>query len=94
MSVVLKLPTPLVRLVLGAQLKLDPESRASMWVDLERGRPTEVDMLNGEIVRLAKAHGTDAPLNRRLVELVHEAERAGQGSPGLGPKALREGIGK
>lgn len=94
MSVVFKLPTPLVRLVLGAQLKLDPESRASMWFDLERGRPTEVDYLNGEIVRLAEANGSDAPLNRRLVELVHEAERAGKGSPGLSAEALTRAVGK
>jgi 2-dehydropantoate 2-reductase len=88
MSTVFKLPTPLVRLVLRAQLKLDSESRASMWVDLERRRPTEVDFLNGEIVNLADSLGRDAPINRRLVELVHEAERDGKGSPGLGPDAL------
>lgn len=88
MSALFKLPTPLVRLVLRAQLKLDPESRASMWVDLQRRRPTEVDVLNGEIVRLAEENGMDAPLNRRLVELVRHAERAGAGSPDLGPDAL------
>lgn len=83
MSFVMKLPTPLARVVIRAQLKIDPESRASMWQDLERGRKTEVEFLNGEIVRLAEAHSIDAPLNRRAVELVKEAERAGKGSPEL-----------
>jgi 2-dehydropantoate 2-reductase len=85
---VMRLPTPLVRLVTRAQMKVDPEARSSMWQDLSRRRPTEVDHLNGEIVRLAEAHGLDAPLNRRICELVHAAERAGAGSPDLDADAL------
>lgn len=59
-----------------------------MWEDLARGRDTEVEQLNGEIVRLAEAHGVDAPVNRRLVALVHAAEAAKGGSPGLSAEAL------
>ena len=88
MSRILKLPTPIVRLVLRAQLVVDPESRASMYQDLERRRKTEVDVLNGEIVRLAGAYGVEAPLNRRIVALVHEAEEAAKGSPQLDPDSL------
>lgn len=80
---VLGLPTPALRVVLAAQLRVDPEARSSMWDDLQRGRKTEVEELNGEIVRLALATGMDAPLNRRLVELVHRAEARGPGSPNL-----------
>ena len=85
---VLSLPTPLLRVVASAQVKVDPEARSSMWQDLTRGRATEVDHLNGEIVRLAREHGIAAPLNERTVELVHEVERAGRGSPNLSPEAL------
>ena len=85
---VLRLPTPLVRVVLRAQLRVDPQARSSMWEDLARRRPTEVDHLNGEIVRLAEAAGVAAPLNRRIVELVRAAEAAGAGSPGLGAAQL------
>ena len=67
-------------------MKVDPEARSSMWEDLTRGRPTEVDHLNGEIVRLADQHATDAPLNRRIVELVHAAEATR--SPGFTAHAL------
>jgi 2-dehydropantoate 2-reductase len=89
MSFIMKLPTPIVRIVVGAQLRVDPEARVSMWTDLERQRPTEVDFLNGEIVRLAERGGIDAPANRRIVELVHEAERAGAGSPRMNAETLR-----
>ena len=78
MSFILKLPTPVVRVVIRAQLRIDPDARVSMWTDLERGRLTEVDFLNGEIVRLADEQGAAAPINRRIVELVHEAERGGR----------------
>ena len=52
-----------------------------MWQDLAQRRETEVDALNGEIVRLAAATGQSAALNQRLLELVHAAERSGQGRP-------------
>jgi len=69
-------------------MKVDPEARSSMWEDLKRGRLTEVEFLNGEIVSLAEKSGVEAPLNRRIVELVHQAEEAGNGSPGLDADAL------
>ncbi|HBP20565.1 MAG TPA: 2-dehydropantoate 2-reductase [Planctomycetes bacterium] len=81
----LRAPSWIVRLALG--LKVDPKARSSMAQDLERGRPTEVAYLNGEIVRLAAEHGATAPLNQRLVELIRAAEAAG-GSPSLGPEAF------
>jgi 2-dehydropantoate 2-reductase len=90
----LRLPTPLLRLVARAQIKVDPEARSSMWDDLSKGRVTEVEHLNGEIVRLAEAKGGDAPLNRRVVELVHQAEREGRGSPGLSAEALWTALGR
>jgi 2-dehydropantoate 2-reductase len=85
---VLRLPTALIRIVSRMQLAIDPEARSSMWEDLERRRPTEVDFLNGEIVRLADNCGAQAPLNRRVVELVHEVEKRGEGSPKLAAEAL------
>lgn len=84
---VLRLPDPLARRLLAARLPADARARSSMWEDLARGRPTEVDHLNGEIAALARRSGVDAPLNRRTVELVHDAERAG-GSPALSPVEL------
>lgn len=85
---ILRLPTPLLALVARAQLRMDPEARSSMWQDLVKGRSTEVDHLNGEIVRLAEKHGMRAPFNERIVELVHDAERAAKGTPRISADAL------
>jgi 2-dehydropantoate 2-reductase len=74
----LRLPDGLFRFVLPALAKVDHEARSSMADDLRRGRATEVDALNGEIVRLAATAGMDAPYNARIVELVRQAERGAQ----------------
>jgi 2-dehydropantoate 2-reductase len=54
--------------------KIDAKARSSMGDDLAAGRTTEVDYLNGEIVRLAERLGANAPINRRIVELIRRAE--------------------
>lgn len=54
--------------------KIDADARSSMADDLAAGRPTEIDFLNGEIVRLARSIGRPAPVNERIVELVRQAE--------------------
>lgn len=47
----------------------------SVYQDLLRGRETEIDYINGEIVRLAESHGGPAPCNRLVVAMVHELEQ-------------------
>jgi 2-dehydropantoate 2-reductase len=59
-----------------AMLTIDPLARSSMSDDLAAGRATEVDWINGEVVKLARRLGVNAPVNERLCELVHEAERS------------------
>ena len=44
---------------------------------LRRQRPTEIDYLNGEVVRRGRELGVATPLNAVLVEMVHELERGG-----------------
>ncbi|WP_224276103.1 2-dehydropantoate 2-reductase [Streptomyces sp. LS1784] len=79
---VLGLPDVLFQRLAGAGLRIDATARSSMWEDLQRGRPTEIDSLQGEIVALAERHGLTAPANARLVTLVREAEAA---APGAAP---------
>ncbi|MFD3659936.1 ketopantoate reductase C-terminal domain-containing protein [Streptomyces sp. NPDC058659] len=50
-------------------------ARSSMWDDLEHGRATEICGLQGEVVAMAERHGLTAPVNARLMALVHEAAR-------------------
>lgn len=84
----LKLPSVVLRAVARVQLDVDPDARSSMHEDFVRGRPTEVDDLNGEIVRLAEGSGAVAPKNRRIVELVHAAEKKAAGCPEMSADAL------
>lgn len=54
--------------------KIDAEARSSMYDDLAANKPTEIDHLNGEVVKLAEKMGRDAPVNRAIVELVKQRE--------------------
>jgi len=74
----------------GIELDADPEElidhaakpevaydhKASMLQDVEAGRPTEVDYLNGGIVRFGAEHGVSTPLNRAIWALVKGLEAA------------------
>jgi 2-dehydropantoate 2-reductase len=85
----LRLPDAIFAALLGSTMKIDPEARSSMWEDLQRGRPTEIDYLQGVITAIADRHGLEAPLSRRVVALIKSAEARGQGSPGLTPEQIR-----
>jgi 2-dehydropantoate 2-reductase len=88
MAFALRLPDALFRLAARGMLAVDKNARSSMWDDLRRGRQTEIDHLQGEIVRLAAGYGIPAPLNRRVLELIKKAEEAQNGSPALSPEAI------
>ena len=48
---------------------------------IRRGQATEIDALNGAVVRVADATGQEAAMNRLLTELVHRVERTGEFVP-------------
>ena len=85
----LRLPDPIFEALLGRTMKIDPEARSSMWEDLQRGRRTEIDYLQGVITGIAERRGLDAPLSRRIVALIRQAEQEARGSPGLTPEQIR-----
>jgi 2-dehydropantoate 2-reductase len=85
----LRLPDGLFNLILGRTMKIDREARSSMWEDLQRGRLTEIDYLQGVIVQIAARRGMQAPLSERVVRLIKAAEAEGRGSPGLTPEQIR-----
>lgn len=59
----------------------DVPNPGSTLQSLRRGQLTEIDFLNGAVVRVAREHGLDAPINAALVDLVHEVERTGEFLP-------------
>ena len=66
----LRLPTPLFSRIAARMLRIDEKARSSMADDLALGRPTEIDALCGEVVRLAVGGQRLAPRNARMVALV------------------------
>ena len=70
--------------------KIDANARSSMADDFAAGRPTEIDYLNGEVVRLAHSLGRKAPVNERIVDLVRQAEAGVERS--WGAKELKEQV--
>lgn len=53
------------------------QNRSSMHYDVQRGRRTEVDSLNGYIVRKGEETGIDTPANQELLSRVREITSQG-----------------
>ena len=88
----LSLPNALFLRLAAAMVKIDPKARSSMLDDLERGRTTEVDYLNGEVIALGERYGVPVPANRVVRDLVKAAEKAGHGSPRLSAAQITEAL--
>jgi 2-dehydropantoate 2-reductase len=54
--------------------RLTAQNRSSMLQDIERGRKTEIDSINGRIVEIGKKHGIETPINSTLVSLIKGME--------------------
>ena len=67
-------------------------ARNSMWQSLSRGKPTEIDYINGEIVKLAQQHNIKAPINQKLVDLIKKAEQT-HSTKSFQPAALKQCLG-
>ena len=48
--------------------------KASMCQDMERGKRTEIDFINGAVVRLGKKYGVPTPCHETVVNLIHAKE--------------------
>jgi 2-dehydropantoate 2-reductase len=57
--------------ILGRRYK---KLKSSMLQSLERGRPTEIDYLNGYVVETAKRFGVPVPLNALVTKMIKEIE--------------------
>ncbi len=62
-------------LLFGRLIPATAAHQPSMLQNLRRGRPTEIDAMNGALVRLAEQAGVAAPANALITRLVHAKER-------------------
>jgi 2-dehydropantoate 2-reductase len=67
----------------GVEVKVDTafvnrfirsDNATSMLQDFWRGRPGEIDFINGALVRLGKKHGMPTPVNAFIVDLIKALE--------------------
>ena len=82
---VLRLPTPVFSRVASRMLTIDPKARTSMSYDLEAGKPTEIDALQGLIVEMGQAKAIPIPICARVADRIRQA----RGLPELTPADLR-----
>jgi 2-dehydropantoate 2-reductase len=87
LSKLLRLPNFLYRPIMERILKIDAKARSSMWEDLQRGRPSEIDFINGAVVALGQTIDQPTPVNSKITALIHHAFKAGH-SPRLSGEAL------
>jgi 2-dehydropantoate 2-reductase len=52
----------------------DPRHKSSMLVDIEMGRQTEIDYMNGAVVKYGKQCGVPTPINSTLVAAIKALE--------------------
>ncbi|MEX0368920.1 MAG: 2-dehydropantoate 2-reductase [Ruegeria sp.] len=86
---ILRLPTPLFTRIAAQMLTIDPSARTSMAYDLMGGRPTEIDSLQGEIIRLGQRHGVPTPLCSAILDRLTAATEAAERNPVLHPAQIR-----
>jgi 2-dehydropantoate 2-reductase len=60
-------PDPVPAVMAALDTVVEPDLKSSMCRDLERGRPLEVEALNGAVVRFGEATGVPTPANRRIL---------------------------
>lgn len=93
LPLILRLPNGLFTRLASKMLAIDPQARLSMWWDLQQGKPTEVDFLNGAVVAEGARLGIACPVNQALTVLVHQAEQScDENRLGLSAAALRKRV--
>ncbi len=75
LPLILSLPNVLFTLLAKQMLDIDPQARSSMWEDIQAKRKTEIEYINGAVVRLGKQYGVNTPINRAIVAQIHKLEQ-------------------
>ena len=73
----------LAKLILPVAMKKHAAIEPSMLQDLKKGKPCEIDAINGVVCGWGKKTGVPTPVNDRIVKLIHEIQD-GKRETGLG----------
>lgn len=68
--------------ILPIAIRKHARLKASMLQDIEHGKPTEVDAINGAIAAYGRKVGCPTPMNDKVVEIIHRIEK-GEIRPGM-----------
>lgn len=68
----LRLPNWLFTRIASKMLDIDEHARSSMWWDIQAGKPTEINYLNGAVVEGAKQHDLSCTANKNITRLVEK----------------------
>ncbi|MDR2718437.1 MAG: ketopantoate reductase family protein [Treponema sp.] len=83
--------SPLKKFILSRIMPLAMRShhaiKSGMLHDLERGRTSEIEAINGEVCRTGRKYNVPTPYNDRIVAMVHAIER---GERKCGPHNLKD----
>jgi 2-dehydropantoate 2-reductase len=69
-------------LIIPIAIRKHARLKASMLQDLEKGKVTEVDAINGAVLDFGRKVGCPTPMNDKVVEIIHKIEQ-GQLKPGI-----------
>ena len=71
----------LAKLILPVAMKKHASIEPSMLQDLKKGKPCEVDAINGVVCDAGRRHGVPTPVNDRISALIREIQD-GKRKPG------------
>ena len=73
---VISLPNFIFKHLAQKMLAIDPQARTSMWQDLNKKRPTEIDFINGAVSNNAQNLKLSTPCNDAITSLIKSVERS------------------
>ena len=62
------------KLIMPVAMKKHTAIEPSMLQDLKKGKPCEIDAINGIVCARGRKHGIPTPVNDRITEIVHEIQ--------------------
>jgi len=69
-------PNWLFSRVAKSMVDIDPHAKLSMWWDLEQGRATEIDFINGATIKAGKDLGIPTPMNEIVYNAIKKLEQS------------------